>query len=78
MHLEAGMSVEPVLHLRRAMGAVIVHYQVQRPLAGELAVDAAQEPQKLLMVVTLIAIANDFAGEQVQRRSTARPPASRS
>jgi hypothetical protein len=33
------------------MGAVVVHHQVQRPLAGELAVDAAQESQKLLLSV---------------------------
>src|SRR5689334_25446571 len=66
------MSIEPVLHLRRAMGTVVVHHQVQRPLAGELAVDAAQEPQKLLVAVTRVAVANDFAGEHVERREQGR------
>src|SRR5881227_2762414 len=72
MHLEPRMSVEPALHLRRAMGAVIVHYQVQRRLAGEFAVDAAQEPQKLLVAVTLIAVADDFASEHIERCEQSR------
>src|SRR5260370_18845330 len=66
------MSVEPVLYLGRAMGAVIVHHQMQRLLAGELAVDAAQEPQKFLVAVTLIAVADDFAGQNIGRRKQSR------
>ena len=31
------------------MSAIVIHQQVQRRLAGELAGDAAQEPQKLLL-----------------------------
>src|SRR5215469_2907917 len=66
------MSVEPALHLGRAMGAVVVHHQMQWRLAGELVVDAAQEPQKLLVAVTLIAVTDDFAGENIERRKQSR------
>src|SRR5215469_18120269 len=45
---------------------------MQWPLAGELAVDAAQEPQKLLVAMTLITVADDFAGEHVERREQSR------
>src|SRR5579862_1358463 len=34
----------------------------------EVAVDAALEPQKLLVAVTLIAVTDDFAGEHIERR----------
>src|SRR5437868_5854630 len=66
------MSGEPVLYLWRAMGAVIVHHQMQRHFAGELTIDTAEEAQKLLVTVTLIAIADDFAGEYIERRKQSR------
>src|SRR4051794_29911209 len=61
------MSVEPVLHFRGAMGAVIVHHQMQRHRCGKLPMDAAQELQKLLVAVTLIAVADDFAVQHIKR-----------
>ncbi len=70
VHHKAGMSVEPSLHLGGAMSAVVVHDQVQRRLAGKLAIDAAQELQKLLMPVTLVAVADDFALRARQARRT--------
>src|SRR5262249_16995372 len=72
VHLKPRMSVKPVLHLGRAMSAIVVHYQMQRRLAGELAVEATQEFQKLLMAMALIAVADDFAGENIQRRKQSR------
>ena len=72
MHVEAAVPVEPSLHLRRAMSAIVIHHQVQGHLARELTVDAAQEPQKLLVPVTLIAVANDLARQYIERGKQSR------
>ena len=74
VHLEPRMSVKPVFHLGRAMSAVIVHHQMQRRGAGELAVEATEELQKLLVAVALIAVADDFARENIQRCKQSRRP----
>jgi hypothetical protein len=55
------------------MGPIIVHHHMQR-LAGELAVDVSQEPQKLLMAVALITVANDLTGQDIDRRKQSRRP----
>jgi hypothetical protein len=70
------MSFKPSLHLGRAVSAIIIHHQVQGHLARELMVDATQEPQKLLVPVTRMAVADDFAGEHIECRKQSRRPMS--
>src|ERR671918_731867 len=58
---ESGIALQPGLHFRVLVGSVVVHDQMQRDIAGELGVDAAQEFQKLLMAMSLMAFADDLA-----------------
>src|SRR5258708_4816272 len=60
------MPFHPLLHFEGAVSAIVVHHQVQRRLAGKLAIDAAQELQKLLMPVALIEVSNNFAFQYVE------------
>ena len=58
---EAGVALEPRLHVGVLVGAVVVHHQVQSDVAGKFRIQAAQEFQKLLVAVPGIALADDFA-----------------
>ena len=55
------MWVEPGLDIGSPVSAVVVHDQMQRRLAGKLPIDASEEPQELLVPVTLMEVADDFA-----------------
>ena len=57
----ARMLREPSFNVRVPVRAVIVHHQMQRRFARELAIDAAQETQELLMTVALMTVANYLA-----------------
>lgn len=67
MQLEAGMLVQPGLHLGRLMGGVVVENQmdVARFLHGPI--DPAQKAQELLGTVAGHAVADDQARLDVQR-----------
>ena len=58
--------LEPRLHVGMLVGAVVVHHQVQRDISGEFRIQAAQEFQKLLMTVARVALADDFALQNLQ------------
>jgi hypothetical protein len=58
---EARMSVESRLDPRVLVGAVVVEHQMQGCRGRKLLVGLAQEAQKLLMPVTLEALADDTA-----------------
>ena len=57
---ETRMALQPGCHLFVLVGTVVVHYQMQRHIAGELFVQQAQEFQKLLMSVSLMAFTDNF------------------
>ena len=61
-----GCFVEPSLHLRVLVGRVVVHDQVQVEALVGVAMDDAQEAQKLLMAVPLHAGAQHRAGRHIE------------
>src|SRR5271170_5487960 len=67
-HTKARMLVQPRLHVRRFMRAVVVHHQVQLQRRGKLSVQAAQKFQPLLMPMAAVALANHLAVQYVERR----------
>src|ERR1019366_3656853 len=58
---EPRIPFQPGLPLRVLVRPVVVHDQVQRNIAGEFGVEPAQESQKLLVPVSLMAFADDLA-----------------
>ena len=60
------VSFKPGLDLDGVMGSVVVHHQMERRLAGEFTVEAAQKLQELLMAMTLVKVADDFTFEQIE------------
>ena len=67
MHHETPMRFEPCSDLDCVVGAIVVHDQVKRSVAGKLAVEAAQKLQELLMAVTLVKVADYFSLQQIER-----------
>src|SRR5260370_36984678 len=55
-----GMTFQPFPYFLVFVGAVVVHDQMQRDVARKLAVEPAQEFEKLLMTVSLMAFADDL------------------
>lgn len=53
-------------HFGRFMDGVIVHDQVDLQPGWHLFINAAQEGEKLLMTMLPVALADDFAGGDVQ------------
>jgi len=60
------MPLEPALHARMAVRAVVVENQMQVLAWGKLGVEAPKELQKLLMAVSRIALANNPAFDDLQ------------
>ena len=52
MQMEAGVLGQPLLHVVVLVGAVVVQDQVDLQTLGNLAVDGAQEFEKLLAAVS--------------------------
>ena len=50
------------------VGAVVVQYQVELQLLGELIIQLPQESQELLVAMSRKALADDFAFQDFQRR----------
>src|SRR5689334_12665797 len=72
MKLKAPVTLQPRLHLRMLVRAIVVHHQVQRYGAGKFAIDATQEVQKFLVAMATIALADDFALQKLKRREQTR------
>jgi len=66
------MALQPRLHVGMLVGAVIVHHQVERDLAGKLRIKASQEFQELLMAVPGKALPDHFPLQDLQGREQAR------
>ena len=62
---EAGMAFQPGPDVRVAVGAVVVHHQVQGDLARELFVQQTQELQELLVSMALVALSDDLPLQQL-------------
>ena len=62
------MPLEPSLDLRMLVSGVVVDDQMQIETFRRIAVDGAQEAQKLLMAMTVHALADDLPGGDVERR----------
>src|SRR5882757_10475746 len=60
MRDEPGMTFQPRLHFLVLVGAVVIHDQMERNIAAKLLIEPAQELQKLLMPVALMAFADDL------------------
>ena len=58
---ETRMSFEPGDGLRMLMRTVVIHHQVQGDVAGKLLIESAQKPEKFLVPMPLIALANNPA-----------------
>jgi hypothetical protein len=63
---KSGVAFQPGLNVGMLVGAVVVHHYMQSDLAGECCIQAPQEFQKLLMAVPGIALADDFALQDLQ------------
>jgi hypothetical protein len=55
-----GMAFQPRRHFLVLMGAVVVHDQMERNVAGKLLIESTQELQKFLMPVSLMAFTDNF------------------
>src|SRR5664280_2815564 len=67
MQVEARVLLQPRLHVRVLVGGVVVQDHVHRQALGHLAVDPPEGLQELLVAVSRQAVADDDAGEHVQR-----------
>lgn len=65
--MEAGMLLQPCLHLGVLVRAVVIHDQMQLPGTLIFLVDFAQEFQKLLMPVPTITLARHLSCGDLQR-----------
>ena len=61
------MSPQPLLDLGVFVGSIIVEDQMQIQPGRKFSVQVSEEPQKLLMAVSLHTVADDSAFQQVQR-----------
>ena len=66
------MTFQPCLYFRVFVRPIVVHDQMQRDIAGELGIESPQEFQKLLMPVSLMALANDLALQCLQSSEQSR------
>ena len=66
MRDKPGVTLKPGLHIGMRVDTIVVHHQVQSEVCGEFLIQAPQEFQKLLMTVTHIALADDFALQYLQ------------
>ena len=67
VQLKARMGGQPVAHRLVLVGPVVVEDDVQGQIGRERAVEAPQELQEFLMPMTAVALADDLAGQHVQR-----------
>ena len=70
MQNETGMASEPVHHLRLLVRRVVVKHKMNLQVAGNLTINLAKEAQELLMAMTPMARADDFAGGDIKGRET--------
>ena len=61
------MTFEPSLHLGMLVRAVVVEHQMQGGRGGELAIEAAQEAQELLVPMALETLTDDAPLEDTER-----------
>ena len=67
MQDEPGMPFKPVYDLDSIVRAVVVHHQMQMNLSRELMIYAIQKPQKLLVSMALVALADHFTLKEFDR-----------
>ena len=68
MHVEAGMSFEPALHLGMFVRGVVIHDQMQVEIGRSLGVDLLEKLQPLLMAMPQGPFGQDFSIQIIQRR----------
>ena len=68
MLVESRMPGQPALHGGMFVGTVVIHHQVHLQGAGRFAVDPAQEPQEFLVAMPPVALRDDPARGDIQRR----------
>src|SRR5580658_100274 len=64
---EARMLLQPSLHMRLFVRAVVVHDQMELECGGKFPIKAAQESQPLLMSVPSVTFTDDLAVQEVER-----------
>ena len=67
MQFEAGVFLQPGLHLGGLVGSVVVEHEMDVSWFEDRAIDAPQECQKLLRPVAGHAVADDHAGLHIER-----------
>ena len=67
MKLEAAVSLQPRLHLRMLVRAVVIHDEMQRHIPGKFGVEPTQELQEFLVTMTAVALTDDFALQKLER-----------
>src|SRR5690606_18652347 len=72
MKAVASLRFEPALHFCTFVRAVIVHDQVDFLTLGKLAFQVVQEPNELAATVPLLAGADDFPIENIERGEQSR------
>ena len=63
---EPRVAIELGLHIGMLVGAVVVHYQMQRHVAGEFRIQTPQESQELLVAVPDMTLTDDFPLQRLQ------------
>src|ERR1700676_4170104 len=63
---KAGMAFQPGLHVGMLVRAVVVHDEMQRHLAGKLLVQPPEEPDELLVAMSLMALSDDTPLQHLQ------------
>ena len=61
------MLIQPRSHIGMVVCAVVVEYQMQRFTTRELSVESAQELQKFLVAMALVAFADHRTVEHAER-----------
>jgi hypothetical protein len=69
---KSGVTLQPPLHVGMLVRARVVPHPVHGSLAGKRLVQPAQESQKLLMAVPLVALADDPTLQDFPRRTQHR------
>src|SRR6266545_1905704 len=72
VQVEAWMPLQPALHRRALVRAVVVDDEMQSQLRRRLAVDAGQEADELPATMARQTLANDLAVEQAEGRKQRR------
>src|SRR5664280_2172175 len=70
--METWMFDQPGPHVRMLVSGVVVADQVDLQTAGNVALDRAQEREELLVPMPGWALADDRAGQHIQRREQPR------